>query len=191
MLARRAGVKLHTSSSCATSKYKWETTVYYVRVETNERPLWKIGVTSSSMEERYCVADRRIIAEIDSWIYETREHAEAFESEVLKEFSADRYRGEPVLLSGGNSELFTRDVLEIDSQSDIHAIVRRQRLAEEALSRLELKKMKENICWANAILDNRVFSFDENPLRFTSEEISILREMHQIRQVDKWPGAIR
>ena len=73
--------------------------------------------------------DRQIIVEIKSWQYATREEAEAIEREVLVEFADDVYDGGPVLRSGGDSELFTRDVLKLDSQDDFHAMVRRKKQA--------------------------------------------------------------
>ena len=93
-------------------------------------PLWKIGITSNNLDSRYCIADRKIIVKIKTWQYATREEAEAHEREVMAEFADDVYKGDPVLRSGGDSELFTRDVLELDSQDDWLAKVRRERLAK-------------------------------------------------------------
>ena len=92
-------------------------------------PLWKVGITSNNIRSRYCVADRKLIKEIRSWQYATREEAEAIEREVLAEFPDDIYEGGPVLRSGGDSELFTRDVLKLDSQDDFFARARRERQA--------------------------------------------------------------
>jgi hypothetical protein len=89
-------------------------------------PLWKVGITSNNIRSRYCVADRQLIVELMSWRYATREEAEAIEREILAEFADDVYEGGPVLLSGGDSELFTRDVLKLDRQDDFLARVRRE-----------------------------------------------------------------
>ena len=129
ILASRAREKLLNNPSYQPSKYAWRTNVYYVRIEASEMPLWKVGITSNNIHSRYCVADRRIIVEIKSWQYATREEAEAIEREVLAEFADDVYEGGPVLRSGGDSELFTRDVLKLDSQDDFFARVRRERQA--------------------------------------------------------------
>ena len=51
---------------------------------------------------------------------------EAIEREILEEFAGDLYKGSPVLRSGGDSELFTGDVLNLDAQDDIFAIVRKR-----------------------------------------------------------------
>jgi len=65
--------------------------------------------------------------EIKSWQYATREEAETIEREILGEFANYRYEGDPVLKSGGDSELFTRDVLKLDNQDDFLAMARRNR----------------------------------------------------------------
>ena len=64
---------------------------------------------------------------IKSWQYAIREEAEAIERENLAEFADDGYEGDRVLRSGGDSELFTRDVLKLDSQDDFLAMVRRNK----------------------------------------------------------------
>jgi len=92
-------------------------------------PLWKVGITCNNIRNRYCVADRQLILEIKSWQYATREEAEAIEREILAEFADDVYEGDPVLRSGGDSELFTRDVLKLDSQDDFFAMARRNKIA--------------------------------------------------------------
>lgn len=114
-LARRAREKLLSAPSYQPPKYGWRTKVYYARVKAYAMPLWKIGITSNNIDSRYCVADRRLIVEIRSWQYATREEAEAIEREVLAEFADYVYAGGPVLRSGGDSELFTCDVLKLDS----------------------------------------------------------------------------
>ncbi len=129
MLATRAREKLLNDPSYQPPKFGWRTKVYYIRIEAYAMPLWKVGITCNNLNSRYCIADRRIIVDIKAWQYATREEAEACEREVLAEFADDLYKGDPVLRSGGDSELFTRDVLELDSQDDWLAKVRRERQA--------------------------------------------------------------
>jgi|GEM_PF-2744045 len=124
VLAERARERLLNESSYRPPEYGWPSKVYYARVEAYERPLWKIGVTCNNLRSRYCIADRRLIVEVKSWSYATREEAEAIEREILAEFADDLYEGDRVLRSGGDSELFTRDVLMLDSQDDFLAIAR-------------------------------------------------------------------
>jgi hypothetical protein len=47
----------------------------------------------------------------------------------LAEFADYGYEGDPVLRSGGDSELFTHDVLKLDSQDDFLAMLRRNKKA--------------------------------------------------------------
>lgn len=131
LLATRAREKLLNAPLYEPPKHVWPAKVYYVRIETNQMPLWKIGVTSNNLDARYCIADRRAIVKIKSWQYATREEAEAIEREILAEFVDDAYEGCPVLLSGGDSELFTRDVLKMDSLEDFRAMARREPQARE------------------------------------------------------------
>jgi len=126
-LASRAREKLLNNSSYRPPRYAWRTNVYYIRIEAYEKPLWKVGITCNNIRSRYCVADRQLIVEIKSWQYETREEAEAIEREILAEFADYGYEGDPVLKSGGDSELFTDDVLKLDSQEDFLAMARRNR----------------------------------------------------------------
>lgn len=126
MLADRAIENLLSHPLYEAPKYGWRTKVYYARVEGIEMPLWKIGVTSNNLDRRYCVSERRLIVEIKTWQYASREEAEAIEREVLTEFANYKYEGDPVLRPGGDSELFTRDVLKLDSQDDFFAMVRRR-----------------------------------------------------------------
>jgi hypothetical protein len=130
LLERRAREKLLRGPSYQAPRYGWLTKVYYARIETCERPLWKIGITSNDLDTRYRTGERRLMVEIKSWPYATREEAEAIEREVLAEFADDVYKGGPVLQSGGDSELFTRDVLKMDSQDDFLAMTRKDKQAD-------------------------------------------------------------
>ncbi|MGE0483475.1 MAG: hypothetical protein AB7Q81_05020 [Gammaproteobacteria bacterium] len=113
-LASKAREDLMRSPSYKPKKYGWRTKVYYARFTVNKVHLWKIGVTSNDLNARFCRADRRRLVLLRQWEYADREEAEAIERAVLKEYAADIYEGSRVLQSGGDSELFTRDVLKLD-----------------------------------------------------------------------------
>lgn len=68
--------------------------VYYLRIEAYEMPLWKVGVTCNNIRNRYCVADRQLIVEINASRSATREETEAIEHEILAEFAGDIYKGD-------------------------------------------------------------------------------------------------
>lgn len=77
-------------------------------------PLYKIGITNRTIEERFAPEPTlyRIISET-RYLFGHLAHEE--EQRTLKEHAAHRYSG-PKLLVSGNTELFTRDVLKLDTQ---------------------------------------------------------------------------
>jgi hypothetical protein len=93
--------------------------LYYLRIERfNERPLYKIGITNRSVQERFDnTEDRDRIVVIRTWNYDSGRAAFEREKELLKAHRSSRYDGPDVLVNG-NTELFTRDVLELDSSSN-------------------------------------------------------------------------
>ena len=89
-----------------------QTTLYYVKIGD----LYKIGITLKNIRTRFA-ADIKKGIKIDvvkKWVYE--DGAEAFnrEQKILIENKKYRYTGEKILI-GGNSELFTADVLNLDT----------------------------------------------------------------------------
>lgn len=92
--------------------------LYYLRVEGGDpaRPLYKIGVTNYSVQQRFAYScDRQRIRLLRSWEYQVGSEALGAERKVLSEFVSDRYTGAPILRGSGNTELFTRDVLNLDA----------------------------------------------------------------------------
>jgi hypothetical protein len=88
--------------------------LYYLRVfNPYGDPLYKIGITNRTVEERFRY-------EIDKIAILRVEHfqigSEAYDAEkkVLREFSEYLYTGRNILHERGNSELFTVDVLVLD-----------------------------------------------------------------------------
>ena len=88
---------------------------YYLRVSSPVYgKLYKIGITNKSVEKRFYNDDLQKITTIKTWDFKTGSDARDMEREILAKHSGDRYTGEPVLRSNGNTELFTRDILELD-----------------------------------------------------------------------------
>ena len=88
---------------------------YYLRVSSPVfGELYKIGITNKSVEKRFYNYDLEKITTIKTWKFDVGGDARVFEQEILARHSGDRYTGEPVLGSNGNTELFTRDILELD-----------------------------------------------------------------------------
>lgn len=103
-------------STCNYSKNLWsaeryenkETILYYVRING----LYKIGLTMKSVASRYY---KELEAGYDIEVIFTVKYgngAEAFREEqrILKEYSHFKYKGEKMLINGGDSELFTINI---------------------------------------------------------------------------------
>lgn len=87
---------------------KRKTTMYYVKIND----LFKIGLTLKSVKSRfYSDVKKGVDIEIiKTWEYADGEEAFKKEQEIIFENRQFRYNGEKVL-NGGNSELFTKDIL--------------------------------------------------------------------------------
>ena len=71
---------------------------------------------------RFPNVDLARIRVIKTWSFEYGGDAAKREIAVLQEFSDDLYIGIDVLIGGGNTELFVRDVLELDTEINLQAI---------------------------------------------------------------------
>lgn len=93
--------------------------LYYLRVTVDGMPpLYKIGITNNTVQERYCARDLAKICVLSEVRYTVGANARAEEQEILKRYKEFKYVGDNVLHSGGNTELFTRDILELDKEYD-------------------------------------------------------------------------
>lgn len=88
--------------------------LYYLRVTSPVRTVYKIGVTNRSVEERFEEWDRNKITIIKTWDFAVGRDAYEKEQAILKEYEQFRYTGIDNPLESGNTELFTRDVLGLD-----------------------------------------------------------------------------
>jgi hypothetical protein len=90
--------------------------LYYLRVSPrlSGQTLYKTGVTNNSVQRRFCPQDLSIIDVIDVKYFENGSNAAIEEARIKKAFKGFRYRGPRILLSAGDSELFTKDVLKLD-----------------------------------------------------------------------------
>ena len=88
---------------------------YYLRVSTQAfGELYKIGITNKTVKGRFHNYDLEKITTIKTWEFDVGGDARDMEREILAQHSGDRYTGEDVLGSNGNTELFTRDILKLD-----------------------------------------------------------------------------
>lgn len=92
--------------------------LYYVKISHLDEVYYKVGITADDIATRFYKDLRRSeinIKELSILQCDTRLKARTLERHFLTTFSEYRYRGSPILLSGGNTELFTEDVLELDT----------------------------------------------------------------------------
>lgn len=87
--------------------------MYYIKVKHNDDTLYKIGITNKTIIERFTASDRSKISVIAIWEFAVGVEAYNKEQELLQEHSAYKYTGDTIL-SSGNTELFTHDVLGLD-----------------------------------------------------------------------------
>jgi hypothetical protein len=93
--------------------------LYYLAIGTDEgHTRYKVGITNRTVEERYKVEDLARIRVVKIWRFALGRDAADRESEILYQFSGDRYYGPSLLVSAGNSEIFTHDVLGLDAKDD-------------------------------------------------------------------------
>ena len=78
---------------------------------------WKIGITNRTVAERFSGSDLPKVKAIEVWEFDKGADALQLEQEILAEYSADLHRGDEKPLSAGNTELFVRDVLRLDTRS--------------------------------------------------------------------------
>lgn len=104
----------HSDCSVGGFKPNLPAILYYLRVETYNRICWKIGITNLTVQDRFSNSDLELITEIRIIHYDNGQDAYDEEQRILKLYKEHQYLGDPLLNSGGNTELFTKDVLGLD-----------------------------------------------------------------------------
>lgn len=85
--------------------------LYYLKVTTNDNQiLYKIGITNRTVDERFNLTDLSKIEIVKQKLYEKGIDALAEETRIKRKFKKYQYKGSPVL-SSGNTELFTEDIM--------------------------------------------------------------------------------
>jgi hypothetical protein len=117
-----SSLKRGTSKSCGCSgesgfKPNKPAIFYYLKVSNPYgAPLFKIGITNRSIKERFQddsgKYEELLVAKFTSGI-----NAWKLEQALLKGFAPYAYSG-PAVLTSGNSELFTKDILNLDAASN-------------------------------------------------------------------------
>ena len=97
--------------------------LYYLAVVTDsDETLYKIGITNLTVQKRFPTVDLARIRVVKTWPYELGAEAAKREIAVLREFADDLYTGLDVLVGAGNTELFVRDILELDTETETKVI---------------------------------------------------------------------
>lgn len=95
--------------------------LYYIKFESIlDTPIYKIGITNYNTKERInsMLSDRNVTATIlKEFYFEIGKEAYELEQLYHKEFENYRYNGDS-FLKNGNTELFYKDVLNLDTAND-------------------------------------------------------------------------
>lgn len=86
--------------------------LYYLKVTTSDLVLYKIGITTETVQERFNVNDLKCIELLYQKSYKTVKQAFIVEQKILKQYKDFQYKGNPILRSNGNTELFTLDIFK-------------------------------------------------------------------------------
>ena len=101
---------------CAKYGFKKElpAILYYLKVATeNNQVLYKVGITNHSVQERFKLNDLNKIEIIKQEEFELGADALNKETEIKRKFKEFQYKGPDILVSNGNTELFTKDILNL------------------------------------------------------------------------------
>lgn len=112
-------------------------TLYYLKVLTKDNnPLYKIGITNLTVEERF-KSDMKYIQILQQSYYYIGKNAYNEEQKILKEFKNFQYKG-PDILKSGNTELFTIDIFGMN-QSQMFTLP----------NNADINTIKEQLCQIN------------------------------------------
>jgi len=88
-------------------------TLYYLRVEGQKgETFFKIGITNNSVKERFNNTDLKKIKILEQHHYTEGSEALLQETKLKQKYVQYQYKG-PKVLSSGNTELFTEDILKL------------------------------------------------------------------------------
>jgi hypothetical protein len=106
--------------SCAKSGFDYTKTgiLYYLKIIHNNQVYYKIGITNKSVQKRFCSKDLDKITVLKTYKFKLGSAAYDEEQKILKLYNEYRYKGNPILESNGNTEIFTEDVLSLDPESN-------------------------------------------------------------------------
>jgi len=118
-----SGTHINTRHGClkcaqarTRKKYFQEpTTLYYIRFDSPQGPLYKIGITLTRIGAVSRYRKYKLPYEIvKQWEFKKGRGAYQMEQMILNDHAEFAYTG-PGILRGGNSELFVKDILKLDT----------------------------------------------------------------------------
>ena len=86
--------------------------LYYLSINNGEA--YKIGITNKSVKDRFNSTELKKITVLKEWEYPIGYDAYKAEQRILSMYKDFKYKGKAILATG-NTELFTTNVLEIDT----------------------------------------------------------------------------
>ena len=87
--------------------------LYYLKVTTNDgQILYKLGITNRTVNERFNLTDLSKIEIVKQKLYTDGAEALKWETKLKRMYKEYQYKG-PDILSSGNTELFTEDIIEL------------------------------------------------------------------------------
>lgn len=96
------------------AKYGFDTnkpaTLYYLKIIVDNKEYYKIGITNRTVNKRYKISDKEIIQILHQIHYSSGQEALSEETRYKRKYKEYQYQG-PNILSSGNTELFTEDIL--------------------------------------------------------------------------------
>lgn len=94
--------------------------LYYLKVTTEDNQvLYKIGITNRTVNERFSLTDLSKIEIVKQKLYENGSEALAWETKLKQMYKEYQYKG-PDILSSGNTELFTEDIIAMYYKGCVH-----------------------------------------------------------------------
>ena len=114
---QRASDHLAGASCPSCAKYGFQPNksaiLYYLKITTEDnRILYKIGITNRTVNERFNLTDLNKIEIVKQKLYEVGKDALDWETRLKRMYKEYQYQG-PNILSSGNTELFTEDIIEL------------------------------------------------------------------------------
>ena len=114
---QRASDHLAGASCPSCAKYGFQPNksaiLYYLKIITDtNQVLYKIGITNRTVNERFNLTDLNKIEIVKQKLYDNGQDALDWETKLKRMYKEYQYKG-PDILSSGNTELFTEDIIAI------------------------------------------------------------------------------